>query len=127
MIGVMKIEDGKEIPIYNYDQQSKLYLRNSHFTANERGYAFIGNLARLTKDRGHGTGREYGCPFVNEGDIIEVYLSLEERTLSYRIIGVGFGVAFDCLDKKRYCLAVTFCGNGNQIELMRYDCLKYKS
>ena len=127
MIGTMKIEDGKQHPIYNYEQQSKLYHRNSHFTANERGYAFIGNLARLTKDHGHGAGRQYGCPFMKKDDVIEVYLDLEERTLSYKINGVGYGTAFDCLDETRYCLAVTFCGNGNEIELLLYDNMKYKS
>ena len=127
VVGTMKIENGEKHPIYNDEQQTKLYHRNSHFTAEQMGYGFIGNLGRLTKDDGHGPGRQYGQPFMKKDDIIEVFLDLEERTLSYKINGKGYGTAFDCLDETRYCLAVTFCGNGNEIEMLRYDTEKYKS
>lgn len=125
VVGVMKIEDGKQRPIYCYDRQSKLYHRNSHFTANERGYAFIGNLARLTND--HGAGRQYGCPFNKKGDVIDLYLDLKHRTLSYSINDRGYGVAFHGLERTRYCLAVTFCGNRNELEMVNYDSRKYES
>lgn len=118
LIGIMKI--GKQI---------KSFPRNSHFTSNDNGYGFIGNLAHLTnaKDGGHGSDRKYGQKFINNGDIIDVYLDLDKFTLSYKINSVNYGIAFDNLEKTKYCLAVTFCGNNNQLKMLKYDHQTHKN
>eukprot|EP01084_Bolivina_argentea_P251475 421770_1 len=111
LIGVMKIN--------NNNKDDKLHHRNSHFTANNHGYGFIGNLSYLTTS--HGNDRIYGNKFINVGDIIDIYLNLNKYTLSYKINNIEYGIAYENLQQTRYCLAVTFCGNKNQLQMLKYN------
>ena len=121
LIGCMKIDEKNK-------NKNKIFHRNSHFTSSDHGYGFIGNLSYLTnpKDGGHGTDRKYGKKFINIGDIIDIYLDLDELSLSYKINNIPYGIAFDNLQKTKYCLAVTFCGNKNELKMLKYDHQSYK-
>ena len=48
----------------------------------------------------------------NEGDILEINLDLNEKTLSAKVNDKDFGVVFKKVSKKRYRFAISVCGGG---------------
>ena len=54
---------------------------------------------------------KYGEPFEKEGDTIELYLNMDDKTLSYTINGNDYGVAFKDIEQGNYRVAVSVCVN----------------
>ena len=67
--------------------------------------------------------KEYGESFKKADDVIDVYLDLNEGTLSYGINGTDYGVAFDDVDvDKEYRLFLIISGEGTSFQILSYDC-----
>ena len=63
--------------------------------------------------------KRYGLVCVT-GDIIDVYLDFDERTLSFGINDTKYGVAFSKIKEGNYRLAVTLTGIGTSLQLLSY-------
>ena len=58
------------------------------------------------------------------GSIIDIYLDLDKKTLSYHIDGKDYGVAFEDVKEGTYRLAVTLTGKGTTVQILSYSCLE---
>ena len=64
---------------------------------------------------------EYGECCKNVGDVIDMYLDLDNYTLSYAIKGVNYGNAFEDIDKTEYKMILTLSRIGTAVELVLYE------
>eukprot|EP01084_Bolivina_argentea_P138060 243150_1 len=53
-----------------------------------------------------------------EGDIIEMTLNLNDRTIRYKINCYNYGIAFDNIEKRKYRAAICMHYGGDSIELL---------
>lgn len=65
--------------------------------------------------------KRYGQCCENVGDVIDMYLDLDNFTLSYTIKGVNYGNAFDNIDKAKYKMIMTLSRIGTAVELVSYQ------
>ena len=65
-------------------------------------------------------GRMYGDDW-NENDILEIYLDLDDLTLSFAQNGKDCGVAFENIDKCQYRVAVWMYGGDTGLEYIPDD------
>ena len=70
--------------------------------------------------------RGYGAK-TGEGDVIDMYLDLEELELSFSINGTHYGKAFDVDTGYGYVAALSMLGAGNEVKLLAHDCKHYKN
>ena len=61
---------------------------------------------------------KYCRSFDNKGDIIEMTLNMKKHTVSYKINGVDYGVAYDKLMDDSYRLVVSVMDSYQEIELL---------
>ena len=97
------------------------------FLEHGSGYAFISSIARLTDTSKAGwpcingqTDEEitkYAQPCA-EGDIIEMHLELKQLTLSYKINGQDYGIAFKDIEQTEYKAAIWVGGEASAIKLL---------
>merc|ERR1712228_199658 len=87
---------------------------NSYFTASKSAYGFIGGHAKLTTDGS--TGKEYGQKWRKVNDVIDVYLDMNNCTLSFGINGTKYGVAH-YVDAGKYILALSLY-NGRKVKMI---------
>ena len=103
-------------------------LTDACFTdENGSGYAFISSVAKLTdasvegdyciNGETDGELTKYAQPCV-AGDIIEMYLDLKQLTLSYKINGKDYGIAFKDIEQTEYRAAIWVGGEGSAIKLL---------
>ena len=106
LIGIWKIESEKEPPTETY------------FThrGDNAAYAFNVDYAKLVNKRGSGHGRDYGIK-CKDGDIIDMYLDMNNLTLSFAINNKHYGKAFDIEDTP-YRLAVMMQDINNSITML---------
>ena len=67
--------------------------------------------------------KDYG-QVCSTGDIIDVYLDFNERTLSFSINNKDYGVAFDNIKTGDYRFGVTLTGKGTSLQLIAYECFE---
>eukprot|EP01083_Nonionella_stella_P166031 553893_1 len=118
VIGVMKVRG-------NNGKQAKLCHKNNVFTSEYWGYGFVGNLNVLSSVCGLKRERNYGYK-LKTNDTIDVYLDLNEFTLSYKINHIACGIAYKNIENVSYCLAVSLCGTPNEIQIIQYNHEEYK-
>ena len=58
-------------------------------------------------DDQHEETEDYHCQFENDGDILEMTLDLDVRTLNFKVNGKDFGIAFKHIKQTNYRLAIT--------------------
>ena len=56
---------------------------------------------------------------IKNGEIIEIELDLDKRTLSYTYLGKRLGIAYSNFPKLSYQLCISFYNNNDEIELIR--------
>ena len=82
---------------------------NNHLGPGLSMYCF---LASITALQAPGIWKDdYAEPFEKEGDTIELYLDMDNKTLSYTVNGNDYGVAFKDIEEGNYRLAVSICVN----------------
>ena len=80
------------------------------------GYAFAGPQSVTAEPK----WRLYGkC--CNSGDIVEMILDLDERTVSYTINGKDYGIADDNIEQTEYRAGVTLYRTHDKITLLSYQ------
>ncbi len=80
------------------------------------GYAFAGPQQTTAEPR----WKSYGTK-CKSGDIVEMILDLDKRTLSYIINGKDYGIAEDQIEKTEYRAGVTLYKNDDKITLLSYQ------
>ena len=63
----------------------------------------------------------YGKCCRKVGDVIDMYLDLDNLTLSYTIKGVNYGNAYNDIDKAEYKMIMTLSRIGTAVELVSYQ------
>lgn len=58
------------------------------------------------------------------GDVIDIYVDCEKRTVSFSINDIDYGVAFKDVKQGKYRLAVCLTGIGTSIQILSYDEIK---
>ena len=61
------------------------------------------------------------CDKVKEGDIIDMWLDLNDKELKYCINDKDYGKAFDEMEQTDYRAAVAVYRSGEEVELVKYD------
>ena len=85
--------------------------------ANGKSYGWMITGLYLTS-----AGR-YGIDKPKDGDIIEMIIDLNKRTLRYFCNGIDLGDAYQDIDKTTYRAAISMYNRDDCIELIAYQCL----
>ena len=72
--------------------------------------AATGSLYLADSDNHYRT-KHYKCKWNKQGDILQITLNLNDRTVSFKVNDVDYGVAFGNIKVAKYRLIITFSGN----------------
>ena len=87
----------------------------------DHGYEFCARTGSLFGDTDCHVTSMYQCRWMNDGDVLEMTLNLDERTLGFTVNNKDFGVAFSNIKQAKYRLAFsTFKSKESQFMLL--DC-----
>ena len=98
----------------------------SYFSLNAYEFACNSNIYNGGYDKifksilGTESSNEYG-QLCGTGDIIDIYLDFDKRTLSFGINNTNYGVAFEKIAEGDYRLAVSLTGIGTSLQLISYE------
>jgi len=101
---------GLVLGVSRRENHSQIGENRSLFLFNKRlawGYGQTGHKYHSESE----PGTKYGAAF-KAGDVVEVQLDLDKKTLSFLLNGQSQGVAYDTLPSGNYCLAVSMPTDG---------------
>ena len=101
-------------PLVGIQNDAQTKRTDDYFTSGTSTYALICGHAKLTVDGS--CGKSYGAKWTKEGDVLDIYLDMTKRTLSFGINGTKYGVAHN-VNAGKYRLALSLY-NGRKVQMI---------
>ena len=118
VIGITKID--------KLDDEKLKKLFDSYISCNHASYGLVVNCGNtrsflVSKTSAGYPGKDYGKVCNKDGDVIDMYLDLDNMILRFGINGLVYGNAYDKIEKTAYKMVMTLNQAGTVIELISYQ------
>ena len=102
------------IGIVEDDKQTlQMCASGCNYARQHRGCFILCNEIYFTNN-----SRDYYDHIADKGTIVTMTLDMDNKSISYKINGKDYGIAYDGLIKKKYRLAITLVDEATEVELI---------